>query len=38
MRKLEDFSDEELQERLNKATTETAIGNILREIRRRKED
>ena len=37
MRKLEEYSDEELQEELKKRTTETAIGNILREIRRRKE-
>ena len=35
MRKLEDYTDEELQQRLRKSTTETAIGNILKEIRRR---
>jgi len=37
MRALEEYTNEELQQELKKRTTTTAIGNILEEIRKRKE-
>ena len=35
MKKLEDYTDKEIQDKFKKATTYSAISNLLKELRRR---